>query len=75
MLSEECSLFVYLCISMCCHVIAAQYLDLWRDHSGSKDETGELPVSQLTSVVCSECNPKHELIDALTALKNDGKSE
>ncbi|XP_052225632.1 uncharacterized protein LOC127841106 [Dreissena polymorpha] len=50
----------------------AHYLDLWREHSGSKDETGEIPVSELTSVVFSECNPTQELLDALKELKSDG---
>lgn len=49
----------------------ANYLDLWKEHSNSKDETGEIPVSQLPNVVFAECNPTRELLDALIEVKSD----
>ncbi|XP_045159716.2 troponin C, skeletal muscle-like [Mercenaria mercenaria] len=50
----------------------ANYLDLWREHSRSRNETGEIPVSQLPHIVFAECNPTRELLDALIAVKQDG---
>ncbi|XP_052775664.1 uncharacterized protein LOC128213696 isoform X2 [Mya arenaria] len=50
----------------------AQYLDLWREHSRSKDESGEIPISELPNVVFSECNPTRELLGALMEVKSDG---
>jgi len=50
----------------------AQYLDLWREHSRSRDESGEIPLTELPNVVFSECNPTRELLDALADVKADG---
>ncbi|WAR23469.1 CALM-like protein [Mya arenaria] len=52
--------------------LIAQYLDLWREHSRSKDESGEIPISELPNVVFSECNPTRELLGALMEVKSDG---
>ena len=52
----------------------ANYLDLWREHARSRNETGEVPISKLAHIVFSECNPTRELLDALIAVKQDGKS-
>lgn len=50
----------------------AQYLDLWKEHTHSRDEQGEIPLSKLVDVVFSECNPNQKLLDVIIAIKNDG---
>ncbi|KAL4235938.1 calmodulin-like 3 [Mactra antiquata] len=50
----------------------ANYLDLWREHSKSRDDTGEIPLSMLPNILFAECNPTRQLIDALMEIKTDG---